>query len=79
MGPVDCPAGYYCPLGTQSPTQHPCPGGTFREKPGARSIKDCRPCPAGQFCADSGDLCHLWNFAMSLDGPYVSEAPGLPL
>ncbi|XP_073898930.1 uncharacterized protein [Castor canadensis] len=54
MGPVDCPAGYYCPLGTQSPTQHPCPGGTFREKPGARSIKDCRPCPAGQFCADSG-------------------------
>ncbi|XP_040122781.1 signal peptide, CUB and EGF-like domain-containing protein 1 [Oryx dammah] len=54
LWPVDCPAGYYCPLGTQSPTQHPCPRGTFRERPGARSTQDCRPCPAGQFCSDSG-------------------------
>ncbi|XP_019605139.2 uncharacterized protein LOC109457001 [Rhinolophus sinicus] len=52
--PVDCPAGYYCPLGTQTATQHPCPGGTFRERAGARSTEDCRPCPAGQFCSDSG-------------------------
>ncbi|XP_047578777.1 sushi, von Willebrand factor type A, EGF and pentraxin domain-containing protein 1-like [Lutra lutra] len=52
--PVNCPPGYYCPLGTWSPTQHPCPRGTFREWPGARSAKDCRPCPAGQFCSDSG-------------------------
>uniref|UniRef100_A0A286XEQ6 Uncharacterized protein n=1 Tax=Cavia porcellus TaxID=10141 RepID=A0A286XEQ6_CAVPO len=52
--PMDCPAGYYCPPGTQSPTQHPCPTGTFRERPGALSAKDCRPCLAGQFCADSG-------------------------
>ncbi|XP_037064294.1 multiple epidermal growth factor-like domains protein 11 [Peromyscus leucopus] len=61
--PVDCPAGYYCPLGTQHPTQHPCPGGTFRERPGAQSAKDCRPCPAGQFCADS-DACliYITNF-----------------
>ncbi|XP_010632162.1 multiple epidermal growth factor-like domains protein 11 [Fukomys damarensis] len=54
ISPVDCPAGYYCPPGTQSPTQHPCPRGTFRERPGALSAKDCSPCPAGQFCADSG-------------------------
>ncbi|XP_044928344.1 SCO-spondin isoform X2 [Mustela putorius furo] len=52
--PVNCPPGYYCPLGTWSPTQHPCPRGTFREWPGARSAEDCRPCPAGQFCSDSG-------------------------
>ncbi|XP_032694159.1 neurogenic locus notch homolog protein 3-like [Lontra canadensis] len=52
--PVNCPPGYYCPLGTWSPTQHPCPRGTFREWPGACSAKDCRPCPAGQFCSDSG-------------------------
>ncbi|KAF6119825.1 hypothetical protein HJG60_010211 [Phyllostomus discolor] len=52
--PVDCPPGYYCPLGTWSPTQHPCPRGTFRERPGAHSPEDCRPCPAGQFCSDSG-------------------------
>ncbi|KAG8524768.1 hypothetical protein J0S82_017746 [Galemys pyrenaicus] len=57
--PVDCPAGYYCPLGTQNPTQHPCPRGTFRERPGARSSKDCRPCPAGQFCSDSSSGKHL--------------------
>lgn len=77
--PVDCPAGHYCPLGTQNPTQHPCPGGTFRETPGARSIKDCRLCPAGQFCTDSGYQCWILDLALSLSNPLASDALGLPL
>lgn len=68
LWPVDCPAGYYCPLGTQSPTQHPCPRGTFRERPGARSTQDCRPCPAGQFCLDSGDKRHFPGTLRVLNG-----------
>lgn len=80
MKPMDCPAGYYCPPGTQSPTQHPCPTGTFRERPGALSAKDCRPCLAGQFCADSGDQCaSLLDFITPLSCPFDTEVSALPI
>ena len=59
-----CPAGYYCPPGSASPT--PCPAGSYCPAPGAlvptacaagsyspapAAAARCPPCPAGSFCA----------------------------
>ncbi|CEM36103.1 unnamed protein product [Vitrella brassicaformis CCMP3155] len=46
----ECAAGYFCPEGSFSSTQEPCPPGTFRNAPAATSAQDCASCPAGSFC-----------------------------
>ena len=48
----ECPSGFYCPEGTQSP--RPCPAGTFSNITGSKSIMSCKLCPAGMFCPVSG-------------------------
>ena len=30
--PVDCPAGFYCPTGTLTRYQYPCPSGTYSDQ-----------------------------------------------
>ncbi|XP_074158322.1 uncharacterized protein LOC141562243 [Sminthopsis crassicaudata] len=47
-----CPAGHTCPQGSPEPV--PCPSGSFLPFPGASSMKDCQPCPAGWFCSQQG-------------------------
>lgn len=49
-----CPAGYYCPNGTQFDSQYPCPIGYYNPVTGKTSIDDCLPCPSGEYCASSG-------------------------
>ncbi|GAB9469615.1 hypothetical protein Gpo141_00006888 [Globisporangium polare] len=46
----NCNAGYYCPLGTPSPTKFPCPSGTYTSKPWLFDPSQCDDCPPGSYC-----------------------------
>ncbi|XP_074159845.1 uncharacterized protein LOC141563111 [Sminthopsis crassicaudata] len=43
-----CPAGFYCPEGSEVPIL--CPAHTIGAAPGAKQKQDCRPCPPGCWC-----------------------------
>lgn len=45
-----CAVGHYCPSGTNSSTQFPCPAGTFINVTTGVSMADCVACPTGHFC-----------------------------
>lgn len=47
-----CPVGHYCPSGTSFP--EPCPAGTLNDLTGRSNISDCKSCPSGMFCGQSG-------------------------
>lgn len=49
-----CVPGYYCPEGSHSQYEHPCPIGTFSNRTGATSLADCSLCPAGYYCEEPG-------------------------
>ena len=49
-----CPTGYYCPQGTTSANQYPCPAQTYYNLTMARDVMDCLPCPGGEYCATDG-------------------------
>lgn len=42
-----CPAGYYCPVGTEYPRA--CPAGTIRQFEGGSSESDCSTTPEGYY------------------------------
>lgn len=47
----NCSYGYYCPAGTASGTQFPCPAGTFNDVNNATNMTSfCLSCPAGLAC-----------------------------
>ena len=48
--PVSCPPGFYCPAGSSSATENPCPVGTFKAASGGASSQSCDACPAGRYC-----------------------------
>lgn len=74
--PTDCPVGYYCPRGTQSASQYPCPIGTFGNRTKLISEGQCTPCTKGHYCATPGkkfsptDKCH--------EGYYCIERASVP-
>lgn len=45
-----CEPGYFCPPGSTSSKQVPCPKGYYRSTVGAGSLTDCSLCPAGAYC-----------------------------
>ncbi|KYO38996.1 hypothetical protein Y1Q_0022586 [Alligator mississippiensis] len=47
-----CRAGHYCPEGTRTSTQLPCPAGTYSTRMGNGRVEDCAACPAGSYCGD---------------------------
>ena len=47
-----CPAGFYCPRGSQHGT--PCPLGTFSNDTGLQQEAQCIPCSPGMYCPTSG-------------------------
>ena len=49
-----CPAGHYCPLGTASEYENPCPRGTFFNSTRAESLDDCLACTPGYYCDIDG-------------------------
>ena len=48
-----CPAGHYCPLGSDSPIA--CPPGTYNPATAGENDGACLPCPAGKFCLNAGE------------------------
>ena len=47
-GPVPCPAGHYCTMGTQSAI--PCPSGKYYPNQNAKKETDCLSCPGTKYC-----------------------------
>lgn len=43
----ECPVGHYCPFGTWSKHQYPCPAGTINPHIRMAKAQDCLPCPPG--------------------------------
>lgn len=48
--PKTCPAGYYCPNGTETATANPCPIGTYSNTTGLASESQCILCDPGKYC-----------------------------
>ncbi|GMF22634.1 unnamed protein product [Phytophthora lilii] len=45
-----CAPGHYCPLGTYSSTQFPCPSGTYTTNTWLFEPSQCDDCPPGYYC-----------------------------
>ncbi|XP_053125640.1 multiple epidermal growth factor-like domains protein 6 isoform X2 [Hemicordylus capensis] len=48
-GDYPCAPGHWCPGAEDA---FLCPAGSFRTQPGATSLEECSPCPAGFYCPD---------------------------
>ena len=48
--PKICPAGFYCPEGTQTSGENPCPIGTFSNTTGLSNLTQCLQCTQGYYC-----------------------------
>jgi hypothetical protein len=73
----DCPAGFYCPAGSTTPT--PCNAGTYNDQTNMKAASDCKPCPGGKYCAKAGlaaptGLCAAGYFCTK---NAISSAPAL--
>ena len=44
-----CPAGHYCPAGTEDNWEE-CPPGTYNDDTGLATSGECKPCPPGKYC-----------------------------
>ncbi|KAG7238707.1 hypothetical protein INR49_031223, partial [Caranx melampygus] len=51
---IECPEGHYCPSGTWSKNQYPCPAGFINPHTRMAAPQDCLPCPPGFFCVSPG-------------------------
>lgn len=52
--PTKCLAGSYCPSGTKTGKQFPCPAGTYSNETGLERSLQCMPCPPKLFCGSPG-------------------------
>ncbi|XP_056298043.1 multiple epidermal growth factor-like domains protein 10 [Pseudoliparis swirei] len=50
----ECPEGHYCPSGTWSKDQYPCPAGSINPHTKMAHAEHCLPCPPGYFCPSPG-------------------------
>lgn len=46
-----CGQGYWCPEGSSTNQQNPCPLGTFSASTGLKTTYECTVCPLGYICA----------------------------
>lgn len=51
----ECPVGHYCPPGTWSKHQYPCPAGTINPHSRMTKRQDCLPCPPGHQLVTAND------------------------
>jgi hypothetical protein len=49
-----CAAGHYCPEGTETATENPCPMGSYNPNEGAKSADECILAPPGYYVPTSG-------------------------
>lgn len=54
--PKDCPAGFYCPEGTQTAGENPCPIGTYSNSTSLENITQCIQCDPGYYCETANIL-----------------------
>ena len=79
---LDCPEGHFCPMGSTEGIQ--CPAGTYRNRTGGASSRDCDGCPLGYYCPvgtvdplDCYDGTYCASGAatyLTVDGGYYSNA-----
>ena len=67
-----CPAGHYCPQGSDAPIA--CAAGYFNPQTHATSIDFCLRCPPGYLCEEEGlvlpyDKCPAGTFCQALQDP----------
>ncbi len=48
--PKPCPLGFFCPNGTATARQFPCPVGHYSNTTSLESESECRDCPYGYYC-----------------------------
>jgi hypothetical protein len=46
-----CEKGYYCPAGSISATEEPCPAGRYSDRYNLHDPLDCELCPKGFSCS----------------------------
>lgn len=51
-----CPKGHYCPEGTSSQNQYPCPAGTYNDHFGATSSTECVLAPPGYYISGTAAI-----------------------
>lgn len=47
---LDCPAGFFCPLGSAFYAHNPCPVGTYSAATNLQDEQSCTSCDAGSYC-----------------------------
>ncbi|CAN0099917.1 unnamed protein product, partial [Heterosigma akashiwo] len=52
--PGSCPIGHYCPGGVEFSTEYPCPVGTFSNSTRLRNASECTACSGGFYCETEG-------------------------
>ena len=52
--PTQCPAGSYCPIGSEYETHYLCPPGTYSNSTGLSADTQCTPCTPGSYCSGEG-------------------------
>ena len=67
-----CQPGYYCPQGTKSPDQFPCPAGTFSDSDSLTDASECTPCTAGFYC-NFGSTTNIMNQFPCREGYYCPQ------
>ncbi|CAB1347527.1 unnamed protein product, partial [Coregonus sp. 'balchen'] len=63
-----CPVGYFCPLGTRFPHEHPCPAGTWSNAVGTQGLSSCWPCLPGLYCATECLECPPGRYCLEGEG-----------
>lgn len=82
---TDCPAGFYCPEGTEFATEFPCPSGTYSNETRLAAASECPLCPPGRcarFVGDGGGVGDEVQIVMPSKWPYqdsLVRALTLPL
>ena len=80
MAPVgDCPAGYFCPEGTDDPQTNACARAFYLAYEGAESNQDCAECPSGYYCPSSATVEPVICPAGTYCPPGVHEPSNCPL
>ena len=71
---LTCSHGHYCPSGTATRFEFPCPDGTYSTVFGLERANQCLNCPSGRYCsggdAIGGQLCPRGNYC-----PHNSTEP----
>ncbi|KAK3560704.1 hypothetical protein QTP86_014744, partial [Hemibagrus guttatus] len=71
-----CPAGFYCPKGTEKP--QPCPVNTIKQTLGGSSIHDCLSCPPRHWCKEGDPELYMCPEGHYCDGIIDYESEGRP-